>query len=157
MFRGTPAHDVVGYAIEGAFYCAEHAQLDEGDVDEGHATPVFAGDEGADEHTCSACLAEQVTARDSIEGPGHTPYYLDEALVLARKLTPVPRDGQTREGYGSRLPTGWMLKIGGRWHRVRVMCWSNSGTAYVERDGKRLLLGSYDPNHDTTTPLVDAR
>ena len=151
------ATEVIGYAIDGAFYCAEHARVDEGDEEMGHATPVFAGDEGADEHTCDGCLAEQVAARDSIEGPKHTPYYLDEALVTARKLTPVPSSGQTRQGYGGRLPTGWMLRIDGRWHRVRVMCWSNSGTAYVERAGKRLLLGSYDPKHDTSTPLTDVR
>jgi hypothetical protein len=157
MFHSTPAHQVTGYAIEGAFYCAEHAQIDAGDIDEGHATPVFAGDEGADEHTCDACSAERVIVLDSVEGPYRAPTYLDEALVLGRKLTATPSSGQTRQGYGGRLPTGWMLNIGGRWHRVRVMCWSNSGTAYVERGGKRLLLGSYDPAHDTTTPLTDAR
>jgi hypothetical protein len=147
-------HEVIGYAIEGAFYCTHHAQVDEGDTECGHATAVFAGDEGAGEMTCDGCLAEEVTARDSIEGPAHTPYYLDETSIEARRMTSVPTSGQTRSGYGSRLPTAWQLRIAGRWYRVRVMCWSNSGTAYVERAGKRLLLGAYDPNHDTTRPLA---
>lgn len=141
------AHEVIGYAIDGAFYCAEHARLDDGDTECGHATAVFAGDEGADEMTCDGCLAETVAARG--------PFYLDETSIEARRVTSVPVSGQTRSGYGGRLPTAWQLRIGGRWYRVRVMCWSNSGSAYVERAGKRLFLGAYDPNHDTTRPLSD--
>jgi len=141
------AYDVVGYAIEGAFYCTEHAHIDEHDVACGHATPVFAGDQGAGDMTCDGCVAEQVAARG--------PFYLDESTIQARRVTAVPTSGQTRSGYGGRLPTAWQLRIGGRWYRVRVMCWSNSGSTYVQRGGKRLFLGSYDPNYDTTRPLAD--
>jgi len=59
------ADEIVGYAIEGAFYCAEHAQLEPGDEDEGHATAVFAGDEGADDHACDTCLADEVAERNA--------------------------------------------------------------------------------------------
>lgn len=59
------AFEVIGYAIEGAFYCAEHAQVDEGDEEMGHATPVFAGDEGADDHTCDGCLADEIAERNA--------------------------------------------------------------------------------------------
>lgn len=59
------AFEVIGYAIEGAFYCAEHAQVDEGDEEMGHATAVFAGDEGADEHTCDGCLADEIAERNA--------------------------------------------------------------------------------------------
>lgn len=59
------ATEVIGYAIDGAFYCAGHAQLDEGDEEMGHATPVFAGDEAADDHTCSTCLADEIAERSA--------------------------------------------------------------------------------------------
>lgn len=143
--------DVIGYHDEdGGSYCTDHAPDDT-------SRPVFAGDEGADEHHCDECIAEAVRVRDSIESPYRAVTYLEESSIEARRVTSVPRSGQTRSGYGGRLPTAWQLRIGGRWYRVRIMCWSNTGSAYVERGGKRLFLGAYDPNHDDQTPLVDAR
>ena len=47
------------------------------------------------------------------------------------KETPLPARGQTATGYGSRLPTRYMVKWNGRWYRVKVICFSNSGTAYI--------------------------
>ena len=32
-----------------------------------------------------------------------------------------------------------------RWLRVYVVCWSNSGSAYIETKDATLYLGSYDP------------
>lgn len=47
----------------------------------------------------------------------------------------IPRKGQTVSGYGKRLPTSFMVKWKGRWHRVFCVCYSNSGTAYARLDG----------------------
>lgn len=68
--------------------------------------------------------------------------YLHERYPQATYLR-VPytgRSGITRSGYGKRLPTDWMVRIGKRLHRVRVMCWSNAGTAWVRVGGKQLIF-----------------
>ena len=72
--------------------------------------------------------------------------YLDPATVEATRQTDRPSGYRGRsDGYGSRIPSSWMLRIGKRWHRVYVVCWSNSGSAYVRtKDGNR-WLGTYDP------------
>jgi len=61
-----------------------------------------------------------------------------DATYLHRPYT--GRSGYTRSGYGSRLPTDYMVRIGKRLHRIRVMCWSNAGTAYVRVGGRRLIF-----------------
>lgn len=38
----------------------------------------------------------------------------------------------TASGYGRRIPTPYMVKIGKRWRRVYCCIYSNSGTCYVE-------------------------
>jgi len=71
--------------------------------------------------------------------------YLDPTRVSARRQTEAPRN-RSRTGYGSKIPTTWMLQLdGARWHRVYVICYSNSGSAYVLTKHGRLFLGSYDP------------
>lgn len=62
--------------------------------------------------------------------------YLDMSTVVARMVTEPPRSGQTRSGYGSRLPTPYMLRIAKRWHRVYCILWSNSGTCYIRKGGE---------------------
>lgn len=82
------------------------------------------------------------------DGHGNNPdmFYLNPHCVLAKKDAPVPRFGQTRSGYGKRLPTGTMLKLTtGRWHRVKVILFSNRGSAYITFKGKPVYLGSYQP------------
>lgn len=37
----------------------------------------------------------------------------------------------TATGYGKRIPTRHMVFFNGRWRRVYVCCFSNSGTAYI--------------------------
>lgn len=37
----------------------------------------------------------------------------------------------TASGYGGRIPTRHMVKLGGRWRRVYCAVWSNIGTAYL--------------------------
>ncbi len=72
--------------------------------------------------------------------------YLVESRVTGWRESEPPRSGQTRSGYGSRIPTGRMVQLDGkRWHRVYVMQWSNLGTAYIRERGERVLLGSIRP------------
>lgn len=43
----------------------------------------------------------------------------------------------TASGYGSRIPTRYMVRFNGKWRRVYCICYSNSGTLFI---GKK-----YDP------------
>lgn len=45
-------------------------------------------------------------------------------------------------GYGRKIPTRYMLKLGNRWHRVYMMQYSNSGSAYVILKGEERFLHS---------------
>lgn len=80
--------------------------------------------------------------------------YLDPSLILEKKQTETPPN-RSRSGYGSKLPTSWMLKLKAndprfpstRWHRVYVIQYSNAGSSYIIQDGKKLFLGSYDPHY----------
>jgi hypothetical protein len=47
---------------------------------------------------------------------------------------------QTATGYGSKLSTRYMLKIGNRLYRVYCACYSNSGSCYIIKKGKMLHL-----------------
>ena len=49
---------------------------------------------------------------------------------------------QTASGYGSRLVSPQCIRIVGekRLRRVYIMCYSNSGTAYVRIKGERFIL-----------------
>jgi len=72
--------------------------------------------------------------------------YLNEADVTAVRQTDMPLQ-RTRTGYGSKLPTSWMIQLHKLyWHRVYVILWSNSGTAYIIVRGKKLYLGSFEPS-----------
>ena len=50
------------------------------------------------------------------------------------KVTAVPRKGQTQSGYGRNLPTQYVIRFNDKWHRVKCICFSNSGTLFI---GKR--------------------
>jgi hypothetical protein len=43
-------------------------------------------------------------------------------------------------GYGRKVPTPYRIKYAGRWHRVYVMIYGNSGSAYILRKGVELFL-----------------
>ena len=76
--------------------------------------------------------------------------YLDSARITAKRQTKPPVN-YSRTGYGNKLPTSWLVQLDGkRWHRIYVICWSNSGSAYVRTKDGNLYLGTYDPN-DTPT------
>ena len=37
----------------------------------------------------------------------------------------------TASGYGGKIPSSLMVKVGNRWRRIYVACYSNNGTAYI--------------------------
>jgi hypothetical protein len=65
--------------------------------------------------------------------------YLDMSTVKARRNKQPPHV-RSSTGYGSKLPTATQLRIGSHWHRVYLVCWSNSGTHYVIKGRERLYI-----------------
>jgi hypothetical protein len=66
-------------------------------------------------------------------------YIGDAAEPLAAESIRIdetaPRYGRRADGYGGKIPTRYRVRVDGRWRRVYVACWSNSGTAYIVRNG----------------------
>ena len=49
---------------------------------------------------------------------------------------------QTASGYGDKLATSKMVRIGNRWYRVYGICHSNSVTCYIiQRGARRIVRG----------------
>ena len=46
-------------------------------------------------------------------------------------------------GYGSKLPTSYMIKFRNRWRRVYAICWSNCATHYIKVDGQTSVVTFY--------------
>lgn len=69
------ATDIVAYGCEGELYCPEHIVIDDGDEEAGHVWPVFADNEGWQDHCCSACLAEAIAAGEKPETLGEANGY----------------------------------------------------------------------------------
>ena len=46
----------------------------------------------------------------------------------------------TASGYGSKIPTGKMVKIGKRWHRIYYMIWSNAGSCYIMKGKQKIFV-----------------
>lgn len=51
-----------------------------------------------------------------------------------------PYAGRDQHGYGRKIPTDYAIRLGKRWHRVYVCCFSNSGTAYINTKDHRFLV-----------------
>lgn len=66
----------------------------------------------------------------------------DSTLVTEIKTTNVPTSGQTVSGYGGKIPTRYMIKYAGRWHRVYSMAYGNSATPYIRKGGRVLVMDS---------------
>ena len=66
--------------------------------------------------------------------------YTDPALVTSTRQTSQPAYGRTASGYGGKIPTSHMIRYAGRWRRVYVMIYSNSGTAYVIVNGENYII-----------------
>ena len=64
-----------------------------------------------------------------------------ETLIAVNRMrTDTPRSGRTTSGYGSKLPTCYMLRVGNRWRRVYAICWSNVSTCYILKKGERIVV-----------------
>lgn len=66
--------------------------------------------------------------------------YTRPESVTDTRVTDTPRSGQTTTGYGSAIPTRHMINYLGRWRRVYVMQYSNSGTPYIKVKGTCVVL-----------------
>lgn len=67
--------------------------------------------------------------------------WMDDSLITDVKITTAPFN-RSVTGYGGKIPTRYMLQISKRWHRVYVMQYSNSGTAWVSYKGQVCILES---------------
>ena len=47
----------------------------------------------------------------------------------------------TASGYGSRIPTRYMVRYNGKMRRVYCCIWSNAGTCYMGKRSDNLLIG----------------
>lgn len=74
--------------------------------------------------------------------------YLELQQVEALKRTEQPRQRLDSLGYTLRggSPTDLMLLIEGRWRRVYVICFSNSGSTFINLNREQYFLGRID--HD---------
>lgn len=67
--------------------------------------------------------------------------YLSDNDICGKRHDREPRYGQTRTGYGNKIPTSVELLLSdNRWHRVYVVIWSNMGTRYVVFKGNKHYL-----------------
>lgn len=61
-------------------------------------------------------------------GAGTKGPFRTEAVPV--KETTAPRNNSAT-GYGSRIPTAYMVRVNNRWRRVYCCIFSNSGTLYI--------------------------
>lgn len=66
--------------------------------------------------------------------------YTNPAEVTAVRADATYPRNPYAQGYGPKIPTPYWIHYLGYWRRVYVMCWSNSGTAYVLVKGERHIL-----------------
>ena len=57
--------------------------------------------------------------------------YTDPDSVVKVKVTSTIPTNPYATGYGPRMPTRYMILYLGRWRRVYVMQYANSGSAYI--------------------------
>jgi hypothetical protein len=56
------------------------------------------------------------------------------------KQTDAPTYGHNADGYGRKIPTSTMVHYAGRWRRVYVVCYGNSGSSYIVVDKEDLYI-----------------
>ena len=49
----------------------------------------------------------------------------------------------TATGYGSKIPTRYMVKTNNRWYRVYSICYSNVATDYIVSKGEKIVVRFY--------------
>ena len=68
--------------------------------------------------------------------------YTNPVMVTDYKITDtIPRNPNVG-GYGKKIPTQYMLKYFGKWRRVYCVCYSNSGSIYVNVNGQWEFIDS---------------
>lgn len=68
--------------------------------------------------------------------------YTDPHEVTTVGTTDPPAYGRTASGYGAKIPTRFRIRYLGRWRRVYMMQYANSGSAYVVVNGQDVFLDS---------------
>jgi hypothetical protein len=66
--------------------------------------------------------------------------YTDASKVTSTRTDITAPPNRNASGYGGKIPTAHWVRYNERWHRVYIMCYSNSGTAYILVKGARLVL-----------------
>lgn len=51
--------------------------------------------------------------------------------------------GFTRTGYGSKIPTSYMVRYNNRWYRVYSVCYSNVSTEYILINKEKVTVQFY--------------
>lgn len=69
-------------------------------------------------------------------------------ITAVRSSTTAPRYGHTVSGYGGKIPTRHEVHYLGRWRRVYVMLYGNSGSAFI-------VVGGIDTFIDETAFQAD--
>ena len=82
--------------------------------------------------TCHAQKLEAFLQHGKAGGP-----YLTERVAVKEKEAPR---FYSASGYGSRIPTGYMVWRNGRWRRVYCVCWSNVGSLYIGRGSSKIFV-----------------
>lgn len=67
---------------------------------------------------------------------------LARVIATERRLITAPRSGQTQSGYGTVMPTNWVIRILGHngLRRVYAVSCSNNCTVYVKVKGKKYIV-----------------
>lgn len=92
---------------------------------------------------------DRVTVSQPMGPSGPSVRYLKSACVVAAQQTTVPRYRARQDGYGSKIPTSWLIKLENEtcWRRVYCVCWSNSGTAFILLAGQFTVVDTECQHH----------
>lgn len=69
--------------------------------------------------------------------------HINAGDITAAKITEAPLSRQAIQGYGPKIPTGYMLRTRGpapKWRRVYVVNYGNAGSTYVVWNGANHYL-----------------
>jgi hypothetical protein len=68
----------------------------------------------------------------------------DNPIPVTAEFRPLPHHvaglAYTRSGYGAKIPTPYMVSLGGRFRRVYSTVYSNMGTCWILVNGKKEIV-----------------
>lgn len=76
--------------------------------------------------------------------------------VVTKPAGDTPRNPYAT-GYGAKIPSGTLALVSGKWQRVYVACYSNSGSPWVQVKGERVLIDEREPETGAELAMVDPR